>query len=194
MPITALGRDMAIEFGYRLSSVVIRDWEIYHSPILRCKQTAEAIQAGYQGSNAVEVRGVMDELVNVHGNMPRIMEYQEKFTYDWVNYWLLGFFPADDIEPAVHYGWRVCNKLVQLPAFSPAPLYIMVGHDDTVLALRGVLTGIPVDASWLSYLGGFWLQFAPDAILYSDATYSSRKSPYPSWWGHEEKSSCKGMD
>jgi broad specificity phosphatase PhoE len=192
MPITALGRDMANEFGYRLSTVISRYCMLYHSPLIRCKQTAEAIQDGLQqGSNNVQIMGVMEELVNVSGNMSKIMEYQEKFSYDWVNYWLLGFFPAQDIESPTHYGWRVCSKMTQLPVLDTEQLVILVGHDDTLLALRGVVAGIPVDASWLSYLGGFWLQFAPDAIFYSDATHSSRKSPYPSWWRHEEKTSCK---
>lgn len=187
MPITALGKDMAIEFGYRLSTVTLRNCVMYHSPFLRCKQTAEAIRDGMQqGNREAVIRGSMKELIDVHCDLSKIMEYQENLGYDWVNYWLLGFFPNRDIEPAVNYGRRVVDKALHLPGLEIAPLVILVGHDDLLLAVRGVVAGIPADASWLPYLGGFWLQFAPDAIIFSDAQHSSRKSPYPSWWEHGE--------
>jgi broad specificity phosphatase PhoE len=187
MPITALGRDMAVEFGHRLSAIVSNGYAIYHSPLLRCQQTAEAIQAGLQrDGNDVELQGIMDELVDVRGSKVAIANIQEKHGLDWLNYWLLGFFPEDDIEPAAHYGWRVCNKITQVSMDHPAAFHIMIGHDNTLLALRGVVAGIPVDASWLPYLGGFWMQFGPDAIHYSDAGHASRDCPYPFWWGKEE--------
>jgi len=177
---------MAIEFGNHLKDIIPRACDIYHSPFVRCKQTAEAILHGMKdGNHEAMIRGILNELIDVHGDMSKIMAYQEMLDYDWVNYWLLGFFPEDDIEPAIHYGWRVCNKALHLPGLDHAPLVILVGHDDLLLAIRAVTAGIPVDKSWLSYLGGFWLQFAADAIIFSDANHSSRKSPYPFWWGQE---------
>jgi broad specificity phosphatase PhoE len=183
MPITSLGREMAIEFGRNLSNRVDRSTVIYHSPLDRCRQTAEAIQLGIQESGKkAELKGAIEELVTVGGSFERKTQIEVQFYKDYVNYWLLGFFAESDLEPATRYGQRMVQKMIDVQPPIQAPLIIMVAHDDTLLALRGVLTGIPVDETWLSFIGGYFIQFLTDHILFSDATRTARLGPYPVWW------------
>jgi len=188
MPITALGGRVATELGHRLSAATSRPAFIFHSPLLRCQQTAEAISAGFKkGGRDAEMRGKLDELVYLTSDPEKKAIIEEKHGSDYVNYWLTGFYYERDMEPAVHYGRRVVEKMVRESTSRPSPLAIMIGHDDTLLGLRGVLAGIPVDASWLPFLGGFWIQFMPEGIAYSDANYRKRLGPYPCWWRGEPK-------
>jgi broad specificity phosphatase PhoE len=183
MPITALGERMATELGYRLSRATARPTLIFHSPLYRCQQTAKAIHAGFRkGGRDVEMRGKMDELLNLTTDAKKKAIIEEKHGYDYVNYWLMGFYQALDMEPATRYGQRVVEKMLRETSSTPCPLVIMIGHDDTLLGLRGVLAGIAVDSSWLSFLGGFWIQLAPDDLLYADAKHHWRRGPYPCWW------------
>ncbi len=107
---------------------------------------------------------------------------EQKYGHDYVNHWLEGLFATIDVESAQSYSQRIIQKMRSIPIKSPPSLVIMISHDDSLLAFRGVLTEIMVDENWLSFLGGYWIQFLPEGVLFDDATHPARVIPYPSWW------------
>jgi broad specificity phosphatase PhoE len=182
-PITEIGREAAFEYGRRLGFEFSREIKLYNIPLVRCFQTAEAIRLGLQnaGRNVINC-GIWEELQRVGGNERVRYLIEQKYGHGYVNRWLEGTFSSFDIESALSYSQRILKKMFSIPKNIHPPLVIMISHDDSLLAFRGILTGIMVDERWLSFLGGYWIQFLPEGILFGDDSHTPSIISYPSWW------------
>jgi broad specificity phosphatase PhoE len=182
-PITEFGSNIAQEFGRRLASISSRNILLYHSPLLRCQQTAMKILEGIKSVNGKgSLIGPKSELLDLEGKQTEIDKIEQSDKFNYVNYWVLGFYRPEIIEPACHYGLRMVKMLQQLNITDPNTLVLMVGHDDRLLGFRAVCTGICVDSDWLPFLGGYIFQFTTQSIQIYHRNQHGIQIPYPYWW------------
>jgi broad specificity phosphatase PhoE len=182
--ITDEGWAVATEFGQQLAGTSDRRYTIVHSPLRRCRETAEALQAGIEVAGGIStVDGPRDELLYLEGEIQEPNREGEG-NLDYVNYWAFGLYAPEIVEPATHYGRRVAEMVlsIPIPEGDPATTVILVSHDDRLQAFRAVATGIPVDDRWMPYLGGYILQFPSGRLVVYHRAQHGKSVPYPCWW------------
>jgi hypothetical protein len=163
--LTPTGHATAEQFGARLGA-----WaqvRLFHSPVKRCRQTAEGIARGAAIAGctveAVAPEAVLgvDYIVDVAEAGRLTVLHGEHF----VRLWLTGQVPSTVIRPAAE---MVAAKLAYLgrrlqePASDGVRLDLHVSHDWNILAVRELTLGVRhEDAGWLTFLDG--LAFAAPA-------------------------------
>lgn len=170
--ITSLGEAMAGEFGRRLPTS--RSVRIFHSPIPRCKQTAEEIAEGIRqnGGNVQSVK----PLFLLLGPIVTDTQLWEKVGDDgvgvasFVTSWGRGEL-GDGIEPFEEFTNRVTNGTVDiLRASEPGLMHILVTHDLFLMGARKTFMKEEArDDQRPPYLGGFGLSLIKNQVFVFDA-------------------------
>ncbi|MHA2141904.1 MAG: histidine phosphatase family protein [Candidatus Thorarchaeota archaeon] len=169
--ITTLGEAMAREFGRRLPTN--RSVRILHSPIPRCKQTAEEIASGIrQKSGNVQSVNPFYLLLG-----PVVIDAQvwEKVGNDgagvgsFVTSWARGEY--DGIEPFEEFSRRLVSGTVdKLISSDPGLMYIYVTHDLLLMGARKIFLNEEAHNDQRPpYLGGFGLSFNHSQVFVHEA-------------------------
>jgi broad specificity phosphatase PhoE len=170
--ITTLGEAMAVEFGRRLPAN--RPVKILHSPIPRCKQTAEVIANGIrQKEGNVQSVKHSDLLLGPLVTDPSIWEKvgdDGVGVASFVTSWSRGEL-GEGIEPFVEFAERLTNGTVEiLERSDPSLMYIYVTHDLFLMSARKTFLKEEARIGQRPpYLGGFGLSFIQDQIFVYEA-------------------------
>ncbi|MBA3849416.1 MAG: hypothetical protein C0502_05400 [Opitutus sp.] len=161
--LTGEGRKHAVAFGAGLAGFArVR---IFHSPVLRCRQTAECIALGGTRAGAgVEIAGARPELgIDFIRDLKEAGRLSELHRDHFVRLWFEGAVPPGVADPIPELAARklafVRARLGEIAGAS-GTLDLHVSHDWNILALREHLVGVRhEEAGWLAFLDG--LTFRP---------------------------------
>lgn len=138
---------------------------LFHSPVVRCRQTAEAIaRSAASSGHAVEIAGPEDALgpgyILDSAEAGRLtIQHREHF----VRLWLTGEIAPAVIRRAVELASLKINYVMerlQQPCPRGRRLDLHVSHDWNILALRELLCAVRhEDVGWLDFLDG--IAFSP---------------------------------
>jgi broad specificity phosphatase PhoE len=170
--ITSLGEAMAEEFGRRLPTN--KSVKILHSPIPRCKQTAEEIANGIR-QNGGNVHSVKPFFLLL-GPIVTDAQLWEKVGDDgvgvasFVTSWGRGEL-GNGIEPFEEFTNRVISGTVDiLKASEPGLMHIFVTHDLFLMGARKTFMKEEAhDDERPPYLGGLGLSFIKNQVYVFDA-------------------------
>ncbi len=181
--ITSAGAAAAEAFGVGIKGFdCIR---IFHSPVKRCWQTADAIARGIVSRGGVaDVAGPEDAL-----GIDYILDLKEagrltlKHGDHFVRLWFSGQIASSVIEDAEKIAALKIAHLTQRLQ-EPCPrgrrLDLHVSHDWNILVLRELLVGVRhEDAGWLNFLDGVAFAPAPGGLR---AIYRDRATFAPLPW------------
>lgn len=179
--LTEVGREAAKGFGQLLPEE--RSIQVYHSPVERCRETAECI---VEGARSREISADIGGKISLLGG-PR--EDWGRFSgiliRDWphsVNYWLCGRYPVDIVEPSTGYARRASVELDTTLEVEPGTLVLHVTHDMSILAMLFHWFGVTPSFDNSGFLGGFMYQRTVDkvSLFLRDIC---REVDLPYWWG-----------
>jgi len=180
--LTPQGHHVAKIFGKKLPSErVIR---LYHSPVGRCKETAEDILIGFEevGGKGV-LKGVLTPLFFA-GTAPKFFEdiVKEESHLPFLYRWAVGFYSPDRINPLQTYCRNAADVIWRGNKDAPERgIDIHITHDIFLMALRFGWFGIPPDAEWVPFLGGIAFTLTQNKIkLFDKDRFISMNVPY--WW------------
>jgi hypothetical protein len=140
---------------------------IFHSPVKRCRQTAECIARGLAAAGVpVEVAGPEDAL-----GIDYILDLKEagrltvKHGDHFVRLWFTGQIPATVVRAAEEIAVRKLAHLTQRlqdPCARGRRLDLHVSHDWNIIILRELMLGVCHEqAGWLDFLDG--VAFVPES-------------------------------
>jgi broad specificity phosphatase PhoE len=156
--ITEEGAKAAEAFGAR-----IRGFDrvrLFHSPVKRCRQTAECIARGATRAGlATEVAGPHDELgVDYILDLAEAGRLTVMHNDHFVRLWFTGQVPTTVIRPPQALADRKTSYLaarLRDPAVDGRRLDLHVSHDWNIIILRELLLGVRhEEAGWLTFLDG----------------------------------------
>jgi hypothetical protein len=162
--LTPSGHAAAEAFGTRIEGFVrVR---IFHSPVKRCRQTAEGIARGWASrGGVVEIVGAADALgVDYILDPAEAARLATEHGDHFIRLWFSG-----QVGPAVIRGAEqiAARKLAHLterlhePCAHGRRLDLHVSHDWNILTLRELLCGVRhEEAGWLNFLDG--VAFSPE--------------------------------
>lgn len=161
--LTDAGHRAAEAFGARVRGFdCVR---LFHSPVKRCQQTAEAITRGIASrGGSVEIAGPEDALgIDYIRNVREAGRLTLLHGDHFVRLWFGGEIAREVIDHATQIAAlklrHVAERLRQ-PCPQGRRLDLHVSHDWNILVLRELLVGVRhEDAGWLDYLDG--VAFAP---------------------------------
>ncbi len=181
--LTPDGHAAAEAFGTKISG--FDRVRLFHSPVKRCRQTAEAIARGF-GSNGgcVEIVGEaaalgVDYIVDPAETARLATQHGDHF----IRLWFSGQVGPAVIRAAEQVAARkVAHLTARLhePCAHGRRLDLHVSHDWNILTLRELLCGVRhEEAGWLNFLDG--VAFAPD-VGGLRAVYRERAVTRPLPW------------
>jgi len=174
------GREAARGFGQLLPEK--RGIHIYHSPVARCRESAECILEGAKSSG---IRAdVLGDLGVLEGPNSDWDKFSEIIIRDWpnsINYWLSGRYSASLIEPSLDYSKRASVELDLKLGVDSNTLVLYVTHDQPVLALLFHWFGVPPSLEYASFLNGFMFQKMGSRV-YLFFKDMRREVELPYWW------------
>lgn len=184
--ITPDGAIAAEAFGARMSG--FEHVRLFHSPIKRCRQTAESIARGLGSTGcAVEIVGAEPTL-----GVDYILDLKEagRLTVlhgdHFVRLWFTGQIAPNIIRAAAHIA---AEKLLYLtrrmdePSTRGRRLDVHVSHDWNVIILRELMLSIRhEDAGWLTFLDGLAFSSRPTGL---HAFYRDRSLMKPMPWAFD---------
>jgi len=156
--LTPAGEEAARAFGGRLP--LARRLRVYHSPMPRCRVTAERIAEGFSAAGGqVTFEGVLEGLCRTYltdlpGVRALIRQCQDDGE-DVIRAWFDGRFDPAMIDPCPVAAEKL--RLLAETVSSPDPdiLTILVSHDWEILALREAFLGVRhEDVGWVDFLDG----------------------------------------
>ena len=146
-PLTEEGRMLSLRFGENLpSGLTLR---AYHSPVGRCKETAERILSGYASKGGVTTRYRRVEGLGVFYVLDQMKMYRAMHAdgglLPFTEKWFAGRQPADILMPARAAALALLDVLREKLGSDPdvQKLDICVSHDLSVLTLLDQLLGQP---------------------------------------------------
>ena len=174
VPLTAAGVEAALHLGFTLAQHHKRI-RLFHSPVLRCAQTAEHIQAGAARAGvAAHEMGHRNCLGGSCLANPAVaLRLADQLGQNFVRTWFDG-----GIDPAIMKPLRdsltehIAYLLSELLNAEPATLDVHITHDWNVMLFREGLFGVRHDhAGWPDFLEGIVLQHADDhsVVSYRDS-------------------------
>ena len=180
--ITPLGKEVAQEFGAALPEN--RSYNLFHSPIERCRETALEIQTGLNTiGNSPVFGGMKLYLGEIEGDPDKITQYMKRDKMQFVNRFLAGFYDYANIERPENYAKRAAKGAWGHVLSAPqGQIDIHVSHDITANLLEFLWCGLLRDTyrDWVDFLGGFLLWFGEDELhCFSKGT--TYDCPYPVW-------------
>lgn len=151
---------------------------IFHSPVKRCRQTAECLARGVAAAGgSVSVEGPEDALgIDYIVDMKEAGRLTLKHGEHFVRLWFSGQIPATVVRAAEEIAARKLLHLTQRlqePCAQGRRLDLHVSHDWNIIILRELLLGVCHEqVGWLDFLDG--VAFAPEAdglrAVYRDCT------------------------
>jgi phosphohistidine phosphatase SixA len=188
-PLTQLGKDAALEFGNNLPNS--RTYQIYHSTIDRCKETAKYIEKGIKNRAGKTIfQGDLETLTTIKCSREKFIEYINRDSDLFVDYWLAGHYPQEEIEPAIDLAQRTAFKITQNSLETETNIVdIYVTHDFHILVYLFYWAGILSTAQWIQYLDGFILQFR-DRKLHFYYNAGKKEVNFPHWWKNISFTKC----
>ena len=182
MELTPQGRTIAKLFGTKLPKR--KTVRLFHSPVNRCKETAEEIHTGFRkiGGEAIfkgECKAVWGIGMNKQFFMSELQKYRHRVVFFR---WVSGFYNIEEMPSLVQYCQKGADVILnQLKLAPDNGLDIYVSHDWHTTAFRYGWFGLPPHDKWIDYLGGFAFTFEKNQIILSDyGEIKSIKGPY--WW------------
>lgn len=155
--LTPEGRGHARDFGAQLREFA--SVRLFHSPVVRCRQTAELIAQGVEGAGGrAELHGAHSELgIDYIRNLAEAGRLHEAHGEHLVRLWFGGQVPPGILAPAPVLAAMklrfVQEHLAQLDR--PGTLDLHVSHDWNILILREHFVGVRhEEAGWLNFLDG----------------------------------------
>jgi broad specificity phosphatase PhoE len=182
MELTTLGRSIARLFGTKLpKNRIIR---LFHSPVNRCKETAEEIHAGFEEIGGKSIfRGECSVVWKIGIDNKFFMRELQKYgDLDVFFRWASGFYKIETFPSLILYSQRAADVIWnQLKSAPKNGIDIYVTHDYHLNAFRYGWFGLPPDKRWVGYLGGFIFRSEKKHITY--ANFGEMKTiEAPHWW------------
>ncbi|HDZ18045.1 hypothetical protein LCGC14_0950700 [marine sediment metagenome] len=182
MELTVQGHRIAKKFGEMLPQN--RTIRLFHSPVNRCKETAEQIHEGFKENGGESIyKGECDVLWGIGLDKQFFMSELAKFHSLEVFYrWVSGFYKTSQMPPLLPYVQRAAEILWNQVKYMPDNgIDIYISHDWHILTYRFGWFGLLADERWMGYLGGIGFTFEKNHILLSD--YGELKAvDVPHWW------------
>lgn len=186
--LTNEGRLAAYDLGTKLNPN--KNYRIYHSPINRCKDTAQNICEGLRSqSSSVKIMHAIPNFINLGGEKDVFVKYFKRDDVQTIANWFAGFYPSWEFEPALHVAQRGARDLIKnFQTCQENTIDLYVGHDLTVLSYLYYWGGIWALNKWINFLDGFFLHLKPDTqqmqFYFNEKTYLN---PMPHWWPNLRK-------
>lgn len=156
--LTAEGMDFAREFGHALHG--FDRIRLFHSPVPRCRQTAECIAEG-ANSNGIpcSLVGTREALgFGYTHDMPAACSRYFEIGDHFVSEWFSGQVASTIITPPAKVAQNTLDYLLPLLSENDGPgrrLDLHVSHDWNLLVMREMLFGLRhEEAGWLDFLDG----------------------------------------
>lgn len=179
-PLTQIGKDAAYDFGTRLPKN--RTYHLYHSTIWRCRDTAIYIEKGIKSRNGKTLfQGEMETLMTIKSSREKFIEYVERDSDQFVDYWLAGHYPQHEIEPAIDLAKRTAFEITQNSNLKENTVDIYVTHDFHILVYLYYWAEVLSTSQWIQYLDGFILQFKKNKLSFY-YNEGKKEISYPNWW------------
>ena len=186
VPLTARGVADAVALGQQLAG--LGPFALRHSPLKRCRQTADALAAGIElAGGAVTQNEPLEQLGGPYLRQPeRLAALTRSLGGDFVRAWFDDELPREVVQPVAAAARGQLDALLDaLPHDSPHS-GIFVSHDWNLLTVREHVLGLRhEDEGWPGFLDGIALVPRGEEILfcYGDRvllrTRDELSSPYP---------------
>lgn len=169
--LTEKGKEDAVTFGRSIEG----SWEVrlFHSPAVRCRETAEGIADGL-GINGHRVRSIEEAgtLCAPYLKDPRVLGDADRLGYAFMRSWFDGSFDRAWLSPTSEAADMVLAPVIKSlrSSSSPRSLDIHVSHDWEIVLLREEVLGIKYeDAGWVDYLEGLMFTATGDGYTAASA-------------------------
>jgi broad specificity phosphatase PhoE len=152
--LTEKGKLDAFEMGRTIEG--FERIRLFHSPAVRCRETAYAIAQGFSDRGGT-VHGTIEtpDLCAPYLKDDRVLKEAERQGHGFMRSWFIGQFDPDWISPTSEAADIVLAPLLQRMMEGEADqLDIHVSHDWEIMLLREELLGVRYEeAGWIDYLG-----------------------------------------
>lgn len=178
--LTSQGRTMARFFGKKLPKT--RTIRLFHSPINRCKETAEEIHIGFKEYGGESIfKGECNVLWGI-GQKRYFFISEKQKRIELFSRWKDGVYKPEDMPLLLPFCQRAAKAIWNQINDEPKNgIDIYISHDWHINTFRFGWFNLPPDDRWIDYLGGFAFTFEKDYILLLD--YGKFKSmEIPHWW------------
>ena len=179
-PLTDEGRAGAQRFGAALPTN--RKYRIYHSPVERCKETAEIVSAALSSdcNHGVEEAKFLFRIQAQNESFARFLSRDGD---NIINHWIAGHYPTEEIEDPRDFARTIQQAWVSLRDLQGQDVTtIFVSHDlHTAVCLyhwSGIFRGSedmiqPMDGFFIEDLGGAMTVVTKDG---------AKELAAPHWW------------
>ncbi|MHA1727726.1 MAG: histidine phosphatase family protein [Promethearchaeota archaeon] len=177
------GLQAAYEFGNNLPTD--RTYHFFHSPVSRCRETAEKIREGIkdQGVEGVVVNPLkeMRSLARIYIINESYLKYMERDHSFFVYNWLAGHYPPWEINLSQNVTQRIGLELEKiLQSVDPNAFIICASHDLQVTAMLFHWAGILLTEDYIQFLDGFIFQYFDGKLIFYYK--NGKKEIYPPYW------------
>ncbi|MBI0582939.1 MAG: histidine phosphatase family protein [Methanomassiliicoccus sp.] len=156
--LTEKGKEDAVRFGESIAGPT--EVRLYHSPAVRCRETAMGIAEGLR-SNGLRVIGTEERrsLCAPYLKDERVLIDADRLGHAFMRAWFEGRFDPRWLLPTPEAADMVLSPMISgLDSISENGLEIHVSHDWEIVLLREELLGVRYeDAGWVEYLDGLAL-------------------------------------
>jgi broad specificity phosphatase PhoE len=178
------GLKAAHEFGSLLPAD--RNYHFYHSPVSRCRQTAENIREGLQDrgvtvNSLIEMRSLARIYITRESYLALMGRDGRNFVYNW----LAGHYPPWDINLSLNVAQKAALEIRKIvKKASSSDTYVFASHDLQVTAFLFHWAGILLSDSYIQFLDGFIFQKYDNKLVFY---YKNGKKEFqiPYWWDSE---------
>lgn len=181
MELTSQGRSIARLFGTKLpKNRIIR---LFHSPVNRCKETAEEIHAGFQEIGGKSIfKGECTAIWGIGINNQFFMSELKKLGDIEVFFrWASGFYISENFPSLILYCQKAAEVILDQLELAPENgIDIYISHDWHLNAFRYGWFGLPPIDKLVGYLGGFAFRYEKNLIYLLD--YGEIKTIEPPYW------------
>jgi broad specificity phosphatase PhoE len=173
--LTEKGKADATEIGTLLPHYPY--YRLFHSPALRCRETAEGISAGIRSNRGrVTLIEEDDTLCSPYVKDERCLIDADRLGDDFLRSWLDGRIDPDWIHCPEPSMVMVLGPVLKRMLEGEGHLDIHVSHDWDIMLIRETLMGIRhEDEGWLRCLNG--MVFVPNGHGY-EALYADRRKTF----------------
>jgi len=174
--ITPEGAVAAEDWGRRITG--FDRVRLFHSPVKRCRQTAECIARGAQKTGLqIEHLGAEAALgVDYILDLAKAGQLTAQHDEHFVRLWMAGQIASEVIWPTTRIATAKLDYLarkLQEPSASGRRLDLHVTHDWNILTLRELMLGVRhEEAGWLDFLDGLAFSLIADRL---EAVYRGHK-------------------
>jgi hypothetical protein len=152
--LTEAGMEDSVRFGGSINSS--RPVRLFHSPAVRCRETAEGIAEGLKATDH-EVISIEEKhlLCAPYLKDTCVLRDADKLGHGFMRAWFEGRFDPKCLLPTPQAADMVLSQVVSGLSNADGCLDIHVSHDWEVVLLREELLGVRYeDAGWVDYLSG----------------------------------------